>query len=83
MSRLHLTLEILAIMIIATGAAMAQTVGYAEAFDRFAIACGKDIDIFCKKTDLGGGESSNALIRIKLASHLVRRWQQIVFLRLD
>lgn len=39
----------------------AQTVGYADAIGRFAVACGKDIDKLCKKTDLGGGRVQQCL----------------------
>jgi len=61
MTRLHLMLAIFASMFAATGTAVAQTVGYAEAFDHFAVGCGKDIDKFCKKTDLGGGRVQQCL----------------------
>jgi len=61
MTRLHLTLAMFASMFAATGTAVAQTVGYAEAFDHFAVGCGKDIDKFCKKTDLGGGRVQQCL----------------------
>ena len=40
---------------------MAQTVGYAEAVDHFAVACGRDIDKYCKKTNLGGGRVQRCL----------------------
>ena len=39
----------------------AQTVGYAQAIDQFAIACSKDIDKFCKTTNLGGGRVQQCL----------------------
>jgi OmpA-OmpF porin, OOP family len=61
MTRLHLTLAISALMFATTGAAVAQTVGYAEAFDHFAVACGADINKFCKKADLGGGRMQECL----------------------
>ena len=61
MTKLHLTLAIFASMFAATGTAVAQTVGYAEAFDHFSVGCGKDIDKFCKKTDLGGGRVQQCL----------------------
>jgi outer membrane protein OmpA-like peptidoglycan-associated protein len=48
-------------MFATAGAAAAQTVGYAEAFDHFAVACGADIGKFCKKTDLGGGRMQQCL----------------------
>jgi outer membrane protein OmpA-like peptidoglycan-associated protein len=60
MTRFHLTLAI-SCLIIATGNATAQTVGYAEAFDQFAAACGNDIDKICKKVDLGGGRVQQCL----------------------
>jgi len=39
----------------------AQTVGFAEAIDRLAQRCGKDIDTYCKKVDLGGGQVQKCL----------------------
>ena len=61
MTRLHLTLAVTSFMFMATGAAVAQTVGYAEAIDQFSIGCRPDIDKFCKKTDLGGGRMLQCL----------------------
>ena len=39
----------------------AQTIGYADAIGAFAASCSKDIDKFCKKTDLGGGRVQQCL----------------------
>ena len=61
MIRLRLTIATLAFMFTTTCAAVAQTVGYAEAFDKIAVACGKDIDKFCKNTNLGGGRVEQCL----------------------
>jgi len=46
------------LLFVCGGQSNAQTVGYAETFDHFAVACGADIDKFCKKTDLGGGANA-------------------------
>jgi OmpA-OmpF porin, OOP family len=39
----------------------AQTIGYGEALGQLAAACGKDIEKFCKKFNLGGGEIAECL----------------------
>jgi OOP family OmpA-OmpF porin len=39
----------------------AQTIGFADAIDRLAKACGKDIARFCKQADLGGGRIQQCL----------------------
>jgi OOP family OmpA-OmpF porin len=41
--------------------AQAQTVSYAEAADRLAAACGKDIDEYCRGVNLGSGRMKNCL----------------------
>jgi OOP family OmpA-OmpF porin len=41
----------------------AQTIGYAEAIDHFAVACRSDINKFCKKEPLGGGQIRSCLLR--------------------
>jgi hypothetical protein len=41
--------------------AQAQTVSYAEAADRLAVACGKDIDEYCRGVNLGSGRLKNCL----------------------
>ena len=61
MTKLGLMLTISALAFISANAAMAQTVGYAEAIDKFAIACGKDINKFCKNMNLGGGRIQQCL----------------------
>lgn len=43
------------------GQSNAQTVGYAEAIGQFAVACGQDINKFCKTTSLGGGRTQQCL----------------------
>jgi outer membrane protein OmpA-like peptidoglycan-associated protein len=43
------------------GGANAQSIGYADAIDRFATSCAKDIEKFCKKLNLGGGRISQCL----------------------
>ena len=37
------------------GRSDAQTFGYADAISQLATSCSKDIEKFCKKTNLGGG----------------------------
>ncbi len=41
----------------------AQTIGYAEAIDHFAVACRADINKFCKNEPLGGGQVRSCLLR--------------------
>ena len=41
--------------------AKAQTVSYAEAADRLAAICGKDIDEYCRGVNLGSGRMKNCL----------------------
>jgi len=43
--------------------AQAQTIGYAQAIDRLAVACGADIQKHCKGKRLGSGEIRNCLIQ--------------------
>jgi outer membrane protein OmpA-like peptidoglycan-associated protein len=54
-------LVVAALFAAATISANAQTIGYADAIDRFAVSCGKDIDKFCKKEPLGGGHIKRCL----------------------
>jgi hypothetical protein len=44
-------------------AAAQSSIGYAEAIDRLATSCGKDIDKFCKTVHLGGGRILQCLDR--------------------
>jgi OOP family OmpA-OmpF porin len=39
----------------------ARTIGYAEALGHLAASCGKDIDNFCRNTNLGGGRVAQCL----------------------
>jgi OmpA-OmpF porin, OOP family len=48
-------------LLFVAGQSNAQTIGYADAFDHFAVACGKDIEKLCKKADLGGGRVQQCL----------------------
>jgi hypothetical protein len=41
--------------------AQAQTVSYAEAAERLAAACGKDVDEYCRGVNLGSGRMKNCL----------------------
>ena len=49
------------ILIGGSAPAVAQTIGYAEAIGRLSISCGKDIQQFCKKANLGGGRVQQCL----------------------
>jgi OOP family OmpA-OmpF porin len=61
MIRLYLTLAISALMFATADTTMAQTIGYAEAVGQLSTSCGKDIEKFCKKTNLGGGQVAQCL----------------------
>ena len=50
-------------MVAAGGPAAAQSIGYAQAIDRLAVSCGKDINTYCKKVNLGGGRVQQCLIQ--------------------
>jgi Cysteine rich repeat len=39
----------------------AQTIGYGEALGQLAASCGKDIEKFCKRVNLGGGQIAECL----------------------
>jgi Cysteine rich repeat len=43
------------------GTAQAQTASYADAADRLAAACSKDIDEYCRGVNLGSGRMKNCL----------------------
>jgi outer membrane protein OmpA-like peptidoglycan-associated protein len=45
------------------GPSAAQTIGYAEALGQLAAACDKDIDRYCRKANLGGGQVADCLER--------------------
>ena len=61
LTRMRLTIVLLMFTLGSVAAASAQTVGYSEAIGQFAVACGKDIDKFCKTTNLGGGRTQQCL----------------------
>ena len=42
---------------------IAQTIGYAQAIDRLATSCGKDIDRTCRTANLGGGRVQQCLMQ--------------------
>ena len=56
-------LAVLTLVALSWGAtqAPAQTIGYADAIDRLAVACKADIDKFCKSEPLGGGRVQRCL----------------------
>lgn len=60
MSRILIAALTAAALLVA-GQAGAQTIGYAEAVDNLARACGKDIARFCKTANLGGGRMLQCL----------------------
>ena len=45
------------------GSANSQTIGYAEATDMLAAACGKDIESLCGGVNLGGGRLKSCMTR--------------------
>jgi OOP family OmpA-OmpF porin len=63
--RLKLSIFALATLLVTagTGPSAAQTIGYAEALGRLAVACGKDIERYCRRANLGGGEVADCLER--------------------
>ena len=48
-------------LLLAAGHTHAQTIGYAEAIDQLAKACGADIAKSCKQANLGGGRMQQCL----------------------
>jgi OOP family OmpA-OmpF porin len=56
-----LVLAITASLIAGSSHSMAQTVGYADAIGGLAVNCGNDIQKYCKKTNLGGGQVQQCL----------------------
>jgi hypothetical protein len=57
---------LLSLILIGSGglwSAAAQTIGYADAIDRLAKACGADIQTHCKGVRLGGGQVRNCLLK--------------------
>ena len=51
------------LLIATSNSASAQSIGFAGAIDKLAAQCGKDIDKFCKKVNLGGGRMMQCLDR--------------------
>src|SRR3954452_13897187 len=51
------------LLLASTVPSAAQTIGYAQAIDRLATSCGKDIAKFCKQANLGGGRVMQCLDR--------------------
>jgi OOP family OmpA-OmpF porin len=53
-----------ALLVIAcTKPSSAETIGYAEALGHLAVSCGKDINRFCRRANLGGGQVADCLER--------------------
>ena len=59
-SRLWVSIA-LAIQVFGCSAAMAETIGYAQAYDRIATACGKDVQKLCSGVQLGQHGVRNCL----------------------
>jgi hypothetical protein len=51
----------LLLLIGAVGTASAQTLSYAEAIDRLAVACRADLQKYCRGVELGGGRLKDCL----------------------
>ena len=51
------------LLITGTKPLSAETIGYAEALGHLAVSCGKDINRFCSKDNLGGGQVADCLER--------------------
>ena len=52
-----------ALLFARTEPSSAETIGYAEALGHLAVSCGKDINRFCAKDNLGGGQVADCLAR--------------------
>ena len=52
-----------ALLFARTEPSSAATIGYAEALGHLAVSCGKDINRFCAKDNLGGGQVADCLAR--------------------
>jgi len=63
MGQLKITCLAIAALLLLTSArpSSAQSIGYAQALDRLGVSCGKDIEKFCKKANLGGGRVTQCL----------------------
>jgi outer membrane protein OmpA-like peptidoglycan-associated protein len=48
---------------VSANSAFAQTIGFADAVNRYAIACKSDIAKYCKRVPLGGGRLGNCLAK--------------------
>ena len=61
-------------------AASAQTMSYAQAGALLAQSCGKDIEKFCPKTNLGGGQIKDCLLQFqsKVSPQCVTDYQTVV-----
>jgi OOP family OmpA-OmpF porin len=61
--KISYALILAALLVFGASPGMAQTIGYAEAIDRLAKACGKDIDRYCRTANLGGGRVLQCLVQ--------------------
>jgi OOP family OmpA-OmpF porin len=63
--KLKLSIFVLATLLVTggSGPSVAQTIGYAEALGQLAAACGQDINRYCKRVNLGGGQIAECLER--------------------
>jgi outer membrane protein OmpA-like peptidoglycan-associated protein len=51
----------LSLFVASAHSASAQTIGYSEAMGALGRSCGKDLDKFCSKVNLGGGRAADCL----------------------
>lgn len=69
--------------VLAESHAQAQTIGFADAYDRLAAACGRDIDKLCANVALGGGavksclEKNKAKISVECKSTMAETFQSL------
>lgn len=61
MNKLTLTAGLLVSVLAGAVPALAQTIGYSEAISALAVACGQDLNKYCKTTNLGGGRAQQCL----------------------
>ena len=52
---------IAALLLASAGPSSAQSIGYSQALGELGASCGKDIEKFCKTTNLGGGRMTQCL----------------------
>lgn len=64
MTRSAVIVSIVAVLVIAgSNVASAEGIGFAQAIDKLAVQCAKDIEKYCKTVNLGGGRMIQCLDR--------------------